>query len=524
MPERYDAVIIGAGPNGLVAANLLADRGWQVLVLDSQPEPGGAVRSARDVHPDYVHDTFSAFYPLAAASPVLRRLGLEHHGLAWRHAPAVVGHPRQDGSWALLHRDPELTAAEFDRAGPGDGAAWLELWRTWRRIGPDLVSALLSPIPPVRGGAKLLAKLPFSGGLAVARTLLEPVTTLTGLRFGGAGPQLLLGGLAGHADIPLGAPGSGLMGLLLAMLGHSHGFPVPQGGASALPDALARRFVAAGGTLRCDTRVTGIRLVDGRVTGVEIEGADRVPAPVVIATVPAPTLYTRLIDPALLPRRVSRALELFDPDPATIKVDWALDGPVPWAEPPPVAPGTVHLAGTPEEQALAHAAVHHQVLPEQPNLVLGQMAVADPGRAPAGAESLWAYTHVPRRVRLDLAGKIGDGWSPDDTERMADRMQSVLARYAPELESRIVARRVLGPDELERRDPSLVGGAINGGTAGLHQQLIFRPIPGLGRAETPFRGLFLGGSSAHPGGGVHGACGANAARAALLARRLRRVR
>jgi phytoene dehydrogenase-like protein len=210
----------------------------------------------------------------------------------------------------------------------------------------------------------------------------------------------------------------------------------------------------------------------------------------------------------------------FEWDPGTVKVDWALDGSVPWASAPERTPGTVHVAESTEEVVLASAQIGAGTVPAEPFLLMGQMAAADPSRAPAGGDSVWAYTHVPQHTVGD-AGADGAGgtvrgtWDRDDCERFADRMQARIERYAPGFADRVVARRVLGPRELEARDENLVGGALNGGTAALHQQLVLRPVPGAGRAETPVKGLYLGSASAHPGGGVHGACGANAARAAL---------
>lgn len=523
--STYDAIVIGAGPNGLVAANHLADAGWSVLVLEAQDEVGGAVKSARDIHPDFEHDTFSAFYPLAEASPTIRSFGLEQHGLTWRHAPAVLGHPLRDGSWAMLHRDREVTAALFDASHPGDGAAWLDLCSTWDRIGDHVVGALLSPFPPVRHGLGALARLRSVGGLDFVRLMLTPVSDVGPDLFGGTHPGLVLAGNAGHADIPLNAPGSGLMGILMSMLGQTVGFPVPEGGAGALAHALSRRFEALGGEIRLSTPVVRVEVERGRATGVRTADGEVLTARrAVVADVVAPHLYGGLVSPDDLPARTMSAMRSFDLDPSTVKVDWALDGPVPWASPPPHAPGTFHVADSLEQMVQAHGQVAGRLIPAAPFMLAGQMTTSDPTRSPAGTESLWAYTHVPQRAVADAgdAGLTGT-WDRSECERFADRMQARIEALAPGFGSRILARRVLGPHELEQRDANLVGGAINGGTSQLHQELVFRPVPGMGRAETPVRGLYLGSASAHPGGGVHGAPGMNAARAALAHARVRRA-
>ncbi len=311
MSSTWDAVVVGSGPNGLVAANLLADAGWSVLVLEEQEEVGGAVRSAADVHPGFVHDTFSAFYPLAAASPTVRSLDLEKHGLVWRHAPAVLGHPQPDGSWALLHRDREKTAANAEMSHPGDGAAWLGLCAEWDVIGESLIGALLTPFPPVRAGIGALLRLRKVGGLSFVRKLLTPAADLGRLYFGGSATRLLLAGSAGHTDIPLDAPGSGLMGVLMCMLGQSVGFPVPEGGAGGLSRALARRLESSGGEIRCGSRVRGVDLERGRARYVRTEDGERFRvSKAVIAAIAAPHLYGGLLDPADVPRRTAQGMRL----------------------------------------------------------------------------------------------------------------------------------------------------------------------------------------------------------------------
>lgn len=521
----HDAVVIGAGPNGLVAANRLLDAGWSVLVLEAQEELGGAVRSDSAVHPDFVHDTFSAFYPLAATSPAIQAFRLEDHGLRWRHAPAVLGHPRPDGSWAILHRDRNVTATLMDEQSAGDGQAWLDTCAEWDRIGDHLVGALLSPFPPVRAGLGALSKLRSVGGLGFVQSLLSPAVELGRSRFGGESPRLLLAGNAGHSDIPLDSAGSGLMGLLLCMLGQTVGFPVPEGGAGQLTQALARRIRSLGGEIRCSTRVDRVVVDRGRAAGVVTAAGEPIEAGrAVIADVVAPHLYGGLVRAEDLPARTMKAMRHFQLDPSTVKVDWALDGPVPWASPPPYAAGTVHVADSVNQMTEALSQVASHAVPAEPFLLCGQMSTSDPTRSPAGTEALWAYTHVPQSVERDAGdGTIRGDWDRDDCERFADRMQARLENLAPGFTNRVLARRVLGPREMEAMDANLVGGALNGGTSQIHQELIFRPIPGIGRAETPIRDLYLGSASAHPGGGVHGAPGMNAAKAAIVHARLQRL-
>lgn len=520
-----DAVVIGGGPNGLVAANLLADAGWDVLLLESQPEIGGAVQSDSSVRNGYIHDTFSSFYPLAAASPTIRRLQLDKHGLEWLHAPSVVGTPFSNGDWVVLHRTPEDTAVGLESLCPGDGEAWMEMCKGWQRIGDQVVGTLLSPFPPVRNGLGAASRLPFVGGLSFVRMMLSPVRSIADQHFRGAGPKMLLAANAAHADISADAPGSGALGWLLAMIGQHLGFPVPRGGAGMLTRAMAARFEAAGGEIRTGTRVERVIVKNGRAVGVRTEHGDEIQARhAVVADVSAPSLYGDLVRWDELPARLRPKMQKFEWDPATVKVDWALDLPIPWTNGPARPPGTVHLAESVDELSTTEHQIATGAVPADPFLLIGQMAAADPSRAPDWGESVWAYTHVPQHATSD-AGNTGirGVWDSADAERMADRMQQRIERYAPGFGDRILARRVLGPRELEARDENLVNGALNGGTASLHQQLVFRPVPGLGRSETPIKSLYLGSSSAHPGGGVHGACGSNAARAALAHARVRRA-
>ncbi|MFJ3223100.1 phytoene desaturase family protein [Streptomyces sp. NPDC086783] len=512
-----DAVVIGAGPNGLVAANLLADAGWSVEVLEEQGAPGGAVRHDREVHPDYVSDVFSSFYPLAAASPVLAGLRLDREGLRWSHAPYVLAHPLTDGSCALLGRNVEDTAAALSAFSPGDGEAWRELHRIWQRLRPDILDALFTPFPPVRAGARLAMRLRGAGGLRLARSLVLPVRRLGEEEFEGEGGRLLLAGNALHADLAPEAAGSGGFGWLMSMLGQTHGFPVPTGGSGVLTQALVRRLEKRGGAVRCGERVTEVVVRGGRAVGVRTAGGEAVAASrAVLADVSVPALYGGLVDEAHLPAQLLADLRRFQWDFATFKVDWALSGPVPWTAERAASAGTVHLAdGMDELTRFAAQIAMHQV-PDRPFAIFGQMTTSDATRSPQGTESAWAYTHVPHRITGDAGdGGLTGSWDRREQEVMADRVEAQVERFAPGFRGLIRARRILAPPTLESMNANLHGGAINGGTTAMHQQLVFRPVPGTGRPETPVKGLYLASAGAHPGGGVHGAPGSNAARAAL---------
>lgn len=518
-----DAVVIGAGPNGLAAANLLADRGWDVAVLEAQPVPGGAVKSAELVEPGFISDVFSAFYPLGVASPVLRALELERYGLRWRRAPLALAHPAADGTCPVVSMDLDETAASLDAGAPGDGDAWRRMYRRWERIGGALVESLMSPFPPVRGGLRLLSAVRPSELLDLVRFLMLPVRRLGDEAFAGEGPRRLLAGCALHTDLFPESPIGGLMGWLLACLGQEVGWPVPEGGAGRLTDALVARLEKAGGTLECSAPVTEVVVRGGRAVAVRTAAGDELEARrAVIADVVAPKLFLDLVGEEHLPGSFLDGLRRFEWDSATVKVDWSLDGPIPWAAEGARRAGVVHVAETVDALTVQATQLTLGLVPDPMFLIVGQQGLADASRAPAGKEAAWAYTHVPRRVRGD-AGDAGitGAWGDADATAVADRIEAQVEALAPGFRRRVRHRHVLTPPALEAANANLVGGAVNGGTAQLHQQLVFRPVPGLGRAETPVAGLYLGSSSAHPGGGVHGACGANAARAALAAHRLR---
>jgi phytoene dehydrogenase-like protein len=524
-PSVADAVVVGSGPNGLVAANLLADAGWSVVVVEGAEQPGGAVRTAEITAPGFANDLFSSFYPLAAASPVVAGLELEQHGLRWVHAPDVLANPVPGGPTAVLSRDVERTAASLDAFASGDGDAWRMLYDRWTQIAESATAALLTPFPPVGAALRLGARVGPSGLLDLGRMAVAPVRRLAEETFEGAGGRLLLAGNALHADFSPETAAGGLFGWFLASLGQQVGFPVPEGGAGNLTAAMIARLRRRGGRLVAGQPVTAVAVEQGRAVGVTtVDGLTIRARRAVLADVGAPQLYLSLLDRSVVPSQTLDALRRFQYDPGTVKVDWALRSPIPWSDPAVAGAGTVHVADSVDQLSRFGYELATGQVPSEPFLLVGQMTTTDPTRSPAGTEAAWAYTHVPREVRADAGGEGIDGsWDDATTERFVARMEARIECLAPGFGERILARHVLTPPTMEQIDPNLVGGAINGGTAQIHQQLVFRPTRGWGRAETPVAGLFLASASAHPGGGVHGAPGSNAARAALWADRRRRV-
>ncbi|GAA4589875.1 phytoene dehydrogenase-like protein [Actinoplanes octamycinicus] len=504
--DIVDAVIVGAGHNGLVAANVLADAGWSVRVLEATAHPGGAVRSGEITAPGYLSDLFSAFYPLGYASPVMREMELDQHGVTWTHAPEVFTHLLPDGRAATVSRELERTMASMEAFAPGDGERWKHAYDDWAGVSGGMLEAITRPFPPVRAGLGLARRLGVGQSLRLARRLVLSARELGSELFSGEGAQVALAGCALHTDLSPEEAGGGVYGWLLAMLGQEVGWPVPVGGAGQITAALVRRLRARGGEIVYAAPVTRVLVARGRAMGVRTaDGRDWQARRAVIADVPAPALYLDLVGTRWLPPRLAEDLAHFRWDGATVKVDWALDGPIPWRTAEVGRAGTVHLGADLDGLTRYAAEIATGQVPDHPFLLLGQMTTADPSRSPAGTESAWAYTHLPHRQQ----------WPAEEIAAHVERIEAVLEQQAPGFRSRIVGRNVFAPGDLEREDPSLVGGALGGGTSAAFQQLFLRPVPGLGRADTPVDRLYLGSSSAHPGGGVHGAPGANAARAAL---------
>ena len=502
---HYDAVVVGSGPNGLVAAITLARAGRSVLVVEAAPALGGALATEELTLPGFHHDVFSAVHPAAVASPVLRELALERHGLRWIHPELAMAHPLPGGRSAILSRNLTRTVASLDALGDGDGARWGALVAPYLRSWSAVEQTMLAGFPPLAGPARLTAKLGPQGALEFARLVLMPAEALAREVFRGDGAAWLLGS-ALHADAPLDAGGSAVSGLWLNLMGHAVGWPSAEGGARSVATALAACLHAAGGETRTATRAERIHAHRGHVSGVTFSDGGGVRTPIVVATT-TPHALGALAGDALGDAYMRRALR-FRYGPQTFKVDWALDGPVPWSDDDTRRAGTVHVGGTAAELRRALHEVAAGRLPAQPFLLAGQQTIADPKRAPAGRHTLWAYTHPP----------AGVDWARE-RDAFADAVERQIERFAPGFRDRILARHLLAPGDLERRNANLVGGDVGGGSYAL-DQLILRPVPSLRPYATPLRGLFIGSASAFPGGAVHGVPGHAAARAALRGARL----
>jgi phytoene dehydrogenase-like protein len=503
-----NAVVIGAGPNGLAAAIRLAEAGHPVTVLDASDRPGGAVRTQELTLPGFRHDTFSSVYPAGAASPVFARMPLERHGLRWIHPGACYAHPLPDGQAVALFRELDPTEASLDTAQPGDGSRWRAFIEPMLSSFEAIRATMLAGFPPIAGSLRLLGQLGPLGMAQFARLLPGSAQSLGRRLFQGTGSRAWLYGSAGHGDVPPTGAGSAVAVTYLNLMGHAVGWPSPAGGAERLTEALVGYLSELGGQVRTHTSVVAIESAHRHVTGVQIAGDDRVPADIVIATVMPHALVALAGEALAKPYRA--LLRRYRYGPATLKVDWALDGPIPWEAPEPRTAGTVHVAGT-EDELVRTIAESQDRLPSRPFLLLGQQSLADPSRAPEGKHTAWAYTHGPQ-TGVDWSGQL---------DAHVERIEAQVERFAPGFRQRILARHVMAPAELERRDRNLIGGDVGGGSYTL-RQVIFRPVPGLSPYRTPLHGLYLGSAAAFPGGAVHGVPGDAAARAAVADVRGRR--
>lgn len=490
-----DAIVIGSGPNGLVAANRLARAGMTVRVLEQNKAIGGALRSRELTLPGFVHDLGAAFFPFASASPALQSLELGQAGLAWCKAEVESAHPALDGSCASLVRNLD----DLDGYFAGDGDAWRKV-AVWTRCVRDKLLALLLATPVSLTAAWKLGAMNL---LRFAEIGLSSGRGWSERRFQSEAARRVLPGLALHTDIGPDDEFGAAVGFMLAALATVDGFAVPRGGAGAITAALLQRLAEQGGDVMAGCGVTQIIVKRGRAIGVRTPEGD-LEARVIVADVAAPTLYLKLLPEAALPSQVIASMRRFHHGFGTFKMDWALDGPVPWRNEACRRAAVVHPGESNQDLARFVKQVRAAELPDLPYLVVGQQSLLDPSRAPAGKHTLWCYSRVPstRPWRAD---------APLFAARIEDRIEGL----APGFKKLILARHVAAPPDLEATNPNLIGGDLGGGSAQLDQQLFFRPMFPYFRYRTPVNGLYLCSSYTHPGAGVHGMCGFNAAAAVL---------
>jgi phytoene dehydrogenase-like protein len=461
------ACVIGAGPNGLAAAIVLAQAGMQVDVLEAEPTPGGAARTLELTLPEFLHDFGSAVHPLAAGSPFFSTLPLAEFGLHWIHSPAAVAHPLDDGTAVLLERDLIQTSASL---GP-DGQAWSKLLKPFVTHWNDFSSSMLRPPSLVPRNPLLMARFGMNG-IRSARAIVR--------RFQSERTRALFAGLAAHSFLSLEEPLSGAVGMLLAIVAHVAGWPIPRGGAQSLTNALCRYLETLGGQIKTSSRVHNLA---------QLAGYD----PLLFDVTPRQLLA---IAGEQLSSSYRRRLAAYRYGPGAFKVDFALSDPIPWKAVDCMRAITVHLGGSFDEIASSEKAVRDGRHAERPFVLLAQPSLFDSTRAPESNHTAWAYCHVPN----------------GSAENMLERLEGQIERFAPGFRDCILARRVFSPRDLESMDANLVGGDINGGALDIGQ-FLFRPTSRYYATSAP--NIYICSSSTPPGGGVHGMCGHNAAKMAL---------
>ncbi|HYN31185.1 MAG TPA: NAD(P)/FAD-dependent oxidoreductase [Ilumatobacteraceae bacterium] len=469
------AVVVGAGPNGLVAAITLARAGWNVTVFEAAARAGGGTRTEELTLPGVLHDVCSAIHPLAVGSPAFREIAasdtpLSAHGLEWIYSEAAVAHPLDGGRAAVLRPSLDDTA---DSLG-ADSNRYRRLFGPFIDAGFELTDGLLSPFT-----------LPPKHPLTLARfgaVGILPAHAVAGRGFVTEEAQALFAGLAGHSVLSLKAPVTAAYGLLLGVLAHLVGWPLAKGGSQQIANALVSVLEDLGGRVECDRRIESLR---------ELPAADAV----LLDLTPRQVLA---IAGDQVPSRYRRALTGYRYGPGIFKIDWALDGPVPWANIDCASAATVHLGGTLQEITAAESEVQAGGHPERPYVLLAQQSLFDPSRAPNGTQAVWAYCHVPNGSTIDMTGQI----------------EAQVERFAPGFRDRIIGRHTMNTEAVEAHGANYIGGDINGGIADF-RQFVRRPTLGLHPWATPIDGVYLCSSSTPPGGGVHGMCGWHAAQEAL---------
>jgi phytoene dehydrogenase-like protein len=501
VPNRDpDVIVIGSGPNGLVAACVLAKKGFRVLVVEANARrPGGALGSDEGTLPGFVHDVGAGFFPFAAASPAFADLELSKH-VEWAHGRFESCHPAPDGSFAVLSRAPERDTHLFGSAR--DGEKWRSLSAWHKSIESRLFGALLRTFPTVAPVVRL-------GPWNLLRLLgifTASGRSLSERWFESEAARRVIPSLTLHADVGPDDRFGAAMGYVLGFGATTGGFPVPVGGAQRITNALVNILESHGGRVRLGSRVTNVLVSGGRAVAVRLDGGDEIRAGrAILADTGAPSLLLDLIARDHVPSRVVKSMKRFEQGWGTFKVDWALNGPVPWAVAEARQSAVVHAGDSLADLSRFTREVRSGKLPDNPYLVIGQQSVVDATRAPEGHHTLYVYTHVP--------GAVEGGWAAH-AESFADVIARRIEGLAPGFGATVAARRVVTPENLESMDANLVGGDLGGGSGAWNKQLVFRPVFPYFRYRMPVRGLYLCSSYAHPGAGVHGMCGFNAAQVA----------
>ncbi|HEX3071746.1 MAG TPA: NAD(P)/FAD-dependent oxidoreductase [Thermoanaerobaculia bacterium] len=466
---EFDAVVVGSGPNGLSAAVVLASAGLSVLVLEARETIGGGTRTEELTLPGFRHDVCSAIHPMTLVSPFLRTLPLRDHGLEWRESPYAVAHPLDDGSAAVLEMSIEKTAATLE----ADGDSYRRLMAPLAQNAHELFGEILRPMPLVPRHPLLMARF----GLAGIRSALALAK-----RFRGDHARALFGGCSAHSFLPLEAAGSASFGLVLAVAGHALGWPCAKGGSIVIANALASYFQSLGGTIQTSSPVRTMRDVPkSRVVLFDV-------TPRQLAAIAGDDL----------PPSYTKRLRRFRYGPGVFKVDWALDGPIPWRAEECGRAATVHVGGTIEEIAVHERTIWQGRSTNRPFVLVAQQSLFDDTRAPVGKHTGWGYCHVPH----------------GSTEDMTDAIEQQIERFAPGFRDRILARHTMNTAAYESYNANIVGGDISGGANNL-TQILARPFLRRDPYSTPNDRIYLASSSTPPGGGVHGMCGYWAARSAL---------